>query len=116
MSKTSSTRISIYIKESDQDVLNWFEEAGRPSEAVIQLIRGQESKDREIQLLKELIEQQKETIELLKAVTEGTTIQVVRSENKEKDSVATPEPQVEEEEDMSIGADAANNLLGAFGV
>lgn len=113
MSK-ASTRISIYIKESDQDVLNWFEEAGRPSEAVIQLIRGQESKDREIQLLKDLIEQQKETIELLKSAVEGTPIKIVRSENKEKDIVVEPEPQ--KEEDMSVGADTANSMLGAFGV
>lgn len=109
MSK-ASTRISIYIKESDQDVLNWFEEAGRPSEAVIQLIRGQESKDREIQLLKDLIEQQKETIELLKSAVEGTPIKIVREENKEKDTVVEPE----EVEDMSVGADAACSMLDAF--
>lgn len=111
MSKTS-TRISIYIKESDKDILNWFNEAGRPSEAVIQLIRGQEAKDREIQLLKDLIDQQKETIELLKSAAEGTPIKIVREEDKEKDTVV--EPQVEEEEDMSVGADAACSMLDAF--
>ncbi len=109
MSKTS-TRISIYIKESDKDILNWFNEAGRPSEAVIQLIRGQEAKDREIQLLKDLIDQQKETIELLKSAVEGTPIKIVREEDKEKDTVVEPE----EVEDMSVGADAACSMLDAF--
>lgn len=111
MSK-ASTRISIYIKESDQDVLNWFKKAGRPSEAVIQLIRHQSAKDREIQLLKDLIDQQKETIELLKSAVEGTSIKIIREENKEKDTVVEPLPQ--KEEDMSVGADTANSMLGAF--
>lgn len=101
-----AVRKSLFINESNEDVLKWFEGVKSPSEAVCNLIRNEVAKEREIELLNQIIQQQQETIELLKATLEGSTIKVI---HHGKDTV-DPEP----EEDMKVDADTANAMLSMF--
>lgn len=104
----ASVRKSLFINESNEDVLKWFEGVKSPSEAVCNLIRNESAKEREIELLKQIIQQQQETIDLLKATVEGSTIKIVRND----DGKDTIEPPVEE--DMKVDATTANSMLSMF--
>lgn len=104
----ASVRKSLFINESHQDILQWFEGVKSPSEAVCNLIRNESAKEREIELLKQIIQQQQETIDLLKATVEGSTIKIVRND----DGKDTIEPPVEE--DMKVDATTANSMLSMF--
>ena len=108
----ASVRKSLFINENNQDVLEWFEGVKSPSDAICQLIRTEASKDREIELLKQIIDQQNQTIELLKSAVEGTSIRIIREDNGKDTVIDLSE---EDDDDMSVGSDAANNMLSMFG-
>ena len=108
----ASVRKSLFINEHNQDVLEWFEGVKSPSEAVCQLIRNESARDREIELLKQIIDQQNQTIELLKSAVEGTSIRIIREDNGKDTVIDLSE---EDDDDMSVGSDTANNMLSMFG-
>ena len=102
-----SVRKSIFISETNQDVLEWFEGVKSPSEAVCQLIRESTSKDREMELLKQLINQQAQHIKLLESMVQGGEIIITKT---------TKQEDMEEvvEEDLSVSSEEADALLSVF--
>lgn len=108
----SGIRKSIFINESNQDILEWFEGVKSPSEAVFKLIREDKVKDREIALLKQVVQQQQQTIQLYESIIKGTNITITHQDTKEEREEVKPDK--EEGTDMSLDSSDAVSILEGF--
>lgn len=111
-----SVRKSLFINDNNQDVLAWFEGVKSPSEAVCRLIREESAKEREIELLKHIIHEQSQRIQLLESMIQGTNITITQPDNQpNKRSEEREEVEKPQEEDHSVGSDDALSIMGVFG-
>lgn len=72
-----AVRKSLYINDDNLDVLSFFDNNKNASERIIQLIRDDSAKDREIELLNDLVTQQKQTIELYQQLIAGAKVETI---------------------------------------
>ena len=111
-----SVRKSLFINETNQDILAWFEGVKSPSDAICRLIREESAKNREIELLKQIIEQQQQTIRLYESMLSGTNITITQQDNHlaTTETIGDIKEEVEEEDHSIDDQDTILSMLGSF--
>ena len=110
-----SVRKSLFINEANQDILAWFEGVKSPSDAICRLIREESTKNREIELLKQIIEQQQQTIRLYESMLSGTNITITQQDNHlATETIGDIKEEIEEEDHSIDDPDMIMNMLGSF--